>query len=627
MIKNIGLFLKNLGSKFLIIVIALSFAVWGIGDIFVNNSNNPTIAKVGNSEIKLNEFQLDYQLLIDNLRSSSQQPITEELLKALGIQNTVIDNLISKKYINILSKNLDIELDDKYVKKAIINNPLFNDQLGVFNKDYFKYYLTRNNLKEKDIYNITKDAISNDLLLKSIGHAEFIPDIIANNFLEKRDLARKAKIFTFDTSSKLIANKTFNESEIRTKYEKEKNNFLDPETRDISIVTFLYEDLEKSFVISEKELESFYNQNISIFEEGETRNIYVIQFDTEEKINKFINVYKTNNNFFETINKFEIDKEASNLKNVSINDFDEDIGKEIFKLSENQITKVFKTSFGYKIFYLEKINNKKSQAFTDVKKQIKKDILKEKTNEQIYNYANIFYEKFIETRSLVASTENLNVKIKELKNIGLKNLEKNKELSILGLNQNEITKMIFNLKKNDISEIIEDNQNNLHYIHLNNVSPAKEKSISEVKEQILNLLYDEERNVEAKKMADNFKKQFNLKESYSNFEKKGFSESTTDWVTWDNRLEKDLDINIKNLIFNTKLNNLSEMLNPKKGTFVMVLPVLQSNSILKEKNKSNIDTIILELNDSIESDIKNAILQDMSKKYKSNINQNFLNSF
>ena len=30
------------------------------------NSNNPTIAKVGNSEIKLNEFQLDYQLIIDN---------------------------------------------------------------------------------------------------------------------------------------------------------------------------------------------------------------------------------------------------------------------------------------------------------------------------------------------------------------------------------------------------------------------------------------------------------------------------------------------------------------------------------------------------------------------------------
>ena len=93
--------------------------------------------------------------------------------------------MISKKYINILSKNLNIKLDDKYIKKAIINNPLFNDQLGVFNKDYFNYYLSRNNLKEKDIYKITRDAISNDILLQSIGHSEFVPERIAKILLTK----------------------------------------------------------------------------------------------------------------------------------------------------------------------------------------------------------------------------------------------------------------------------------------------------------------------------------------------------------------------------------------------------------------------------------------------------------
>ena len=63
------------------------------------NSNNPTIAKVGNSEIKLNEFQLDYQLIIDRLRQSSDQPITDDLLKALGPHQNVINNLITKKYL------------------------------------------------------------------------------------------------------------------------------------------------------------------------------------------------------------------------------------------------------------------------------------------------------------------------------------------------------------------------------------------------------------------------------------------------------------------------------------------------------------------------------------------------
>ena len=57
MIKKIGTSIKNVSTKILILVIALSFAVWGLGDLFTGN-NNPTIATVGKSKIKLNDFNL-----------------------------------------------------------------------------------------------------------------------------------------------------------------------------------------------------------------------------------------------------------------------------------------------------------------------------------------------------------------------------------------------------------------------------------------------------------------------------------------------------------------------------------------------------------------------------------------
>ena len=49
----------------------------------------------------------------------------------------------------------------------------------------------------------------------------------------------------------------------------------------------------------------------------------------------------------------------------------------------------FKTSFGYKAFYLKKINKKAIMQFSEVKDQIKAD-LKEKVNEKLYSSANIF---------------------------------------------------------------------------------------------------------------------------------------------------------------------------------------------------------------------------------------------
>ena len=246
---------------------------------------------------------------------------------------------------------------------------------------------------------------------------------------------------------------------------------------------------------------------------------------------------------------------------------------------------------------------------------------------KIYNQANISYEKFIETKNFSLSLDALETKIKEVKSIGLNNTNKIKSLGLSGLAENEILKSIFNIKKNDISEIFEDENNNLHYIYLKNITPTKEKELSEIKNEILNLLYDEERNILAKKLANDFKSNFNPELQYSDIKNSYTKEEVTEWITWDNRLGKEIDINIKNLIFNSKLNKISEIINPKKGIFVIVYPTAQSNSILKDEKKSKIENVLTDLNNSIESDINSAILQDLSVMYKSNVNQQFLNSF
>ena len=97
MIKKISTSIKNIGTKTLILIIALSFAVWGIGDIFTGDSN-PTIATVGDSKIKLKRFNLEYQAVLQNLRQSSDQPLTEEFLKSMGLQNSVLNNMINNHF-------------------------------------------------------------------------------------------------------------------------------------------------------------------------------------------------------------------------------------------------------------------------------------------------------------------------------------------------------------------------------------------------------------------------------------------------------------------------------------------------------------------------------------------------
>ena len=66
-------------------------------------------------------------------------------------------------------------------------------------------------------------------------------------------------------------------------------------------------------------------------------------------------------------------------------------------------------------------------------------------------------------------------------------------------------------------------------------------------------------------MADEFKSNFNFELQYSDIKNSYTKEEVTEWITWDNRLGKEIDKNIKNLIFNSKLNKISDIINLKRN--------------------------------------------------------------
>ena len=53
--------------KVLLLLLVVSFAIWGIGDVFFGGGQNPTVAKVGGSEISASE-------LADGVQPFARQP-------------------------------------------------------------------------------------------------------------------------------------------------------------------------------------------------------------------------------------------------------------------------------------------------------------------------------------------------------------------------------------------------------------------------------------------------------------------------------------------------------------------------------------------------------------------------
>jgi len=622
MLKKISSSVKSIGSKTLILIIALSFAVWGIGDMFTQNEN-PTIANVGKSEIKLKTFNLEYQTIIDNLRRGSSEPLSEDLIKAMGIHTTVLNNLINQEYINVLSNNAGINVSNKYIKKSIINSPIFKDQLGIFNKDYFNYFLNRNNLSEQELLEINKTGLINDIFIKTINFSEYVPKVIIENISKKRNLARKAYIYEIDMTTDIITEK-LTDNEIKKKYNKIKASLLNPEKRNINLIIIDKDVLTEKIKISEEILSDIYNENIESYKKPEQRIVKQIIFDNKNDADTFFSTYENKNDFYNYIKEKNINLDNISLGKIIKGQLDKHVEDHVFSLDVESITKPIESSFGWKVIFLEEIIQQKTKSFIEVKDEIKSSLTTDLISENIYNKANLFYEKFIETNDFNTSLSFADLKSLYFKNITINSVKDLYETNELEIEENELTKIIFNLKYNTISDPIDNTDQSVVFIHIDKITNAIPKSIEQAKNEVVSIIYEEKKIKKGYDVTNQILLKLKNKEKINN---KYYNYNATDWLTVDNKITSKIDPKIKEVIFSTKLNTFSNIHQLDKFKFFLVKPYEQSLSILKDENKSNTKTITKEVDYSLENDLLNAMLEDMKLNKKPKVNQQFLESF
>ena len=185
-INNFKISIKSISIKILLLLLVASFALWGVGDIF-RGGNDPTIATVGNIKIKSSEFLSEYRNSINRFQSATKQEVNEELLKAIGMPNNVLSEIINKTYLDFYSKTLNLAVNKEYILKSIADNPNFKDQLGSFNKDLFNYFLQIEGMTEEEYINKLKTAIIREQLLKTFLHVSKTPNILLNSiYLNKK---------------------------------------------------------------------------------------------------------------------------------------------------------------------------------------------------------------------------------------------------------------------------------------------------------------------------------------------------------------------------------------------------------------------------------------------------------
>lgn len=124
---------------FFFFIIIISFVFFYVGPI--DKSQNLVVAKVNGDRI----YAEEYWRTFENLRRyySERTSIDEAMEKRL--KEEALDALINDRILSRIVEEFGIEVSDREVEDAVVNNPLFMRN-GVFNKELYLYTLRQNRL-------------------------------------------------------------------------------------------------------------------------------------------------------------------------------------------------------------------------------------------------------------------------------------------------------------------------------------------------------------------------------------------------------------------------------------------------------------------------------------------------
>jgi peptidyl-prolyl cis-trans isomerase D len=131
-----------------VLFLVLSFAIWGIGDIF-RGFGVSTVAQIGSTEISLEQFRQFYNDRLQQISRRLGRPITPDQARATGLDRQILNQLIAEVVLDERVRQLGLGMSNAEVAAQITQEPAFRGANGQFDQQRFQYLIRQAGFTEQ----------------------------------------------------------------------------------------------------------------------------------------------------------------------------------------------------------------------------------------------------------------------------------------------------------------------------------------------------------------------------------------------------------------------------------------------------------------------------------------------
>ncbi|MGY9050751.1 MAG: SurA N-terminal domain-containing protein [Alphaproteobacteria bacterium] len=606
-------------AKIFIGLLVLSFAVWGIQDIF-GNYGNRVIATIDKIELTVENYIKEYNKQLSLISRSMGRQLSQEEALSIGVDREVLQNLIVEGLLRVETENLRLGVSESYIaNKLISDNTFFRD--GKFNKDI---YLQRISLAGYNEETFLEELIKTEKKLQLYN--------IISSGIKAPNIMVEAKN-SYDNNERIVEyivlpNKQFDikyplESELKEYYENFQNNFIENETRDLEILTLNQKSVKELIKVNDKEINDYYKENINDYFSNEKREVYQFLFDnlTEAEL-AYKNSYKKDiSNLISELNYETDDIFIGNITKDKI--ADPVIANLAFSIEQNSYSQPTKGALGFAIIYINNITKEQTLPIEKVKIDIEEIILTNKSDDKIIELFDKIEDARAAGENLTSIASELSLNVNTYSAVNSSGLD-NKGNPIDEIKDSKLIESIFsNEIDTEVDAIESEVANSFAWLHITEINAPYIKAFNLVKKDLAELIINEEKmkqeKLHIKSILDKIQATNNINTVANEL---GVDVNASQPFSRKNP-SKIFSNDFIKIIFNSRINSTIAGKSPvnNQNIILTIKKDIKSIDKLDDNSKLTIETFEQQLN----NDIFDNYINGLQNKYDITVNQDNLN--
>jgi peptidyl-prolyl cis-trans isomerase D len=262
-------------------LLIISFAVWGIGDIF-RGFGQSSLAKIGRTEISTEQFRQLYNERLQQLGRQIGRPISSSQARLLGFDQQILGNLIAETALDERARQLGLGLSDAEIGRRITEDPTFRGFTGQFDRNRFEQMIRQAGYTEPRYVAEQRKVSVRRQLAEALGGELPVPQAMLTAMNDYAGEERAIEYLVLDRSQAGDVPEPTPE-ELAKYFETRKGLFRAPEYRKVALIVLSTAEALPWIVVSDADARARYEQRRTRFVTPERRHLQQIVFPSADE--------------------------------------------------------------------------------------------------------------------------------------------------------------------------------------------------------------------------------------------------------------------------------------------------------------------------------------------------------